>query len=64
MIGNGIFVFHKFSLPSTFFLPPLPYRHSGVPVRIPVNWETDLTNWQPGDVLLPTIARRSRQVDL
>jgi len=32
IIGNHFFVFHKFSLPSTFFLPPLPYRRSGVPV--------------------------------
>ena len=32
IIGNHFFVFHKFSLPSTFLLPPLPYRRSGVPV--------------------------------
>ena len=32
IIGSHFFVFHKFLLPSTFFLPPLPYRRSGVPV--------------------------------
>jgi len=31
MIGNDFFGFHKFALPSTFFLPHLPYRRSGVP---------------------------------
>jgi len=28
ILGNDFFVFHKFALPSTFFLP---YRRSGVP---------------------------------
>ena len=31
IIGNDFFVFHKLTLPPTFFLPPLPYRRSGVP---------------------------------
>jgi len=31
IIGNDFFVFHKFPLPSTFFLPPLAYWRSSVP---------------------------------
>jgi len=31
VIGNVFFVFYKFPLPSTFLLPPLPYRCSSVP---------------------------------
>jgi len=33
-VNDSFFVFHKLALPSSFFLPPLPYQRSGNPVGL------------------------------